>query len=78
MRVPQEAIDRTHKPANPRNKGQHMRLRFYQHAHDCFCCDTFGIDNIQVVTGGWPVRILADSSFTLYADGKKNRKWNLQ
>ena len=71
MRVPQEAIDRTHKPANPRNKGQHMRLRFYQHAHDCFCCDTFGIDNIQVVTGGWPVRILADSSFTLYADGKK-------
>ena len=48
-----------------------MRLRFYQEAHDCFCCDTFGIDDIKVITGGWPVRILADSNFTLYADGKK-------
>ena len=26
---------------------------------------------MTVVTGGWPVRILADSNFTLFADGKK-------
>ena len=70
-RIPQEAIDRTLKPSNPANRGQNMRLRFYQEAHDCFCCDTFGIDDIKVITGGWPVRILADSNFTLYADGKK-------
>eukprot|EP00943_MAST-04B_sp_MAST-4B-sp1_P008074 g8074.t1 len=72
MRVPQEAIDRTLNPMNPANKGKvNMRLRFFQEAHSCFCCDTFGIDDVKVVTGGWPVRILADSNFTLYADGKE-------
>ena len=71
MRVPQEAIEKTQNPSNPANKGSNMRLRFYQQEHSCFCCDTFGIDDVTVVTGGWPVRILADSNFTLFADGKK-------
>ena len=48
-----------------------MRLRFFQQAHSCFCCDVFGIDDVKVIAGGWPVRILADSKFTLYADGKE-------
>ena len=72
MRVPQEAIDRTLNPINPANKGRvNMRLRFFQQAHSCFCCDVFGIDDVKVIAGGWPVRILADSKFTLYADGKE-------
>merc|ERR1711937_757852 len=69
MRIPQEAIDAQLKPRNPANKGQKMQLRIYQEAHTCYCCDMFGIDDIKVTTGGWPVRILADEQFSLYADG---------
>jgi hypothetical protein len=70
LRIPQEAVDRQLHPSNPANKGQKLRIRFYQEEHDCYCCNVFGIDDIKVVTGGWPVRILADDSFELFADGK--------
>ena len=29
------------------------------------------IDDIEVRTGGWPVRIIADDKFTVFADGKE-------
>jgi hypothetical protein len=69
LRIPQEAIDAQLKPRNPANKGQKMQLRIFQEAHTCYCCDVFGVDDIKVTTGGWPVRILADEQFSLYADG---------
>jgi hypothetical protein len=50
---------------------KNTRLRWYQKKHSCYCCDVFGIDDIKVVTGGWPIRIVADRAFTLYGDGKK-------
>ena len=46
-------------------------LRFYQKPHTCYCCDQFAIDDIKVVTGGWPVRLVGDKGVTLYADGKQ-------
>merc|ERR1719443_2791760 len=52
-------------------KREGVRFRFYQKKHSCYCCDVFGIDDVRVQTGGWPVRIIADKSFTLWADGKK-------
>jgi hypothetical protein len=47
------------------------RIRFYQKAHTCYCCNVFALNNIKVTTGGWPVRIIADKKFTLYADGEE-------
>ena len=32
---------------------------------------TVALDEISVQTGGWPVRVIADQRFELYADGKK-------
>ena len=52
-------------------KRKGVRFRFYQKKHSCYCCDVFGVDDVRVQTGGWPVRIIADKSFTLFADGKK-------
>jgi hypothetical protein len=48
-----------------------VRIRFYQKRHTCFCCDQFAIDDLKVVTGGWPVRLVGDKGVTLYADGKQ-------
>jgi hypothetical protein len=48
-----------------------IRVRFFQEAHDCYCCNTFAIDSVRINVDGWPVRCQADSSFTLYADGKE-------
>lgn len=45
------------------------RIRFYQKQHTCYCCNVFAIDDIKVTTGGWPVRVIADKKFTMYADG---------
>ena len=35
----------------------------------------FGIDDIKVVTGGWPIPIVADRAFTLYGDGSQTRSF---
>jgi len=58
-KIPKDAMTKT------------TRLRWYQKKHNCYCCDVFAIDDIKVVTGGWPVRIIADRAFTLYGDGKE-------
>jgi hypothetical protein len=63
--IPPEAIE-----AQKRMKSK-IRIRFFQQAHDCYCCNTLGIDSVKINTGGWPIRCQADSSFTLYADGKE-------
>lgn len=34
-------------------------------------CNPVAIDDIEVRTGGWPVRIIADDKFTVFADGKE-------
>jgi hypothetical protein len=47
------------------------RIRFYQKKHECYCCDVFAINDVKIVTGGWPIRIAADKAFTLYGDGKE-------
>jgi hypothetical protein len=65
-RIPEEAATLAKEHNN--NK---VRIRFYQHSHKtCFCCNAVAIDQISVQTGGWPVRIIADQRFELYADGK--------
>lgn len=49
-----------------------LRIRYYQHRHPtCFCCDPVAIDEISVKRGGWPVRIIADHEFRLFADGEE-------
>jgi hypothetical protein len=48
-----------------------VRIRFFQKEHTCYCCDEFAIDNVKIVSGGMPVRIVADKKFTLFADGSK-------
>lgn len=58
-RIPQQAMNAS------------VHLRFYQKRHTCYCCDQFAIDDIKVVTGGWPVRLVGDKGVTLYADGKQ-------
>jgi len=66
-RIPEEASAMAKK-----HNGGKLRIRFYQHSHStCFCCNAVAIDQISVQTGGWPVRIIADQRFELYADGKK-------
>jgi hypothetical protein len=65
-RIPEEAV-----VAAKTLNGDKLRIRFYQHSHAaCFCCNALAIDQIRVQTGGWPVRIIADDNFQLYADGK--------
>lgn len=66
-RIPEEASTL----AKKHNNGK-LRIRFYQHSHaSCFCCNAVALDEISVQTGGWPVRVIADQRFELYADGKK-------
>ena len=44
---------------------------FFPKRHTCFCCDQFAIDDLKIVTGGWPVRLVGDKGVTLFADGKQ-------
>ena len=65
-RIPEEAV-----AAAAALNGNKLRVRFYQHSHKaCFCCNAVALDQIRVQTGGWPIRIIADDKFELYADGK--------
>jgi hypothetical protein len=63
--IPEEAIEAQIKAKSL------MRVRFFQESHKCYCCNVKGIDNIKVVTGGLPIRCVADKEMTVYADGKE-------
>lgn len=66
-RIPDEVVAE----AKKHNQGK-LRLRYYQHLHpECYCCSPVALDGFKVQTGGWPVRIVADDSFELWADGKQ-------
>jgi hypothetical protein len=57
-RLPKEAVSKK------------LQIRFYQKKHECFCCNSFFVDNVMVRTGGMPIAIVAEKSFELFADGK--------
>ena len=63
--IPKEAVD-----AQVAAKSK-MRVRFFQESHKCYCCNVKGVDNIKVITGGLPIRCVADKEMTLFADGNE-------
>ena len=65
LSIPPEAIKAQ------KDLGKKMRVRFFQERHECYCCNTFAVDSVKINTGGWPVRCMADSDFSLFADGKE-------
>ena len=54
-----------------------LKLRFYQKEHSCYCCDSYGVDSLEVISGGMTVALVADKEFELFADGKTvgNGEW---
>ena len=48
-----------------------LQLRWYQKSHECFCCNSFFLDNVRVKSGGLGIAIVADKKFQLFADGKE-------
>merc|ERR1712072_586305 len=63
--IPKEAIE-----AQIKAKGK-MRIRFFQESHKCYCCNVKGIDNIKIITGGLPIRCVADKEMEVFADGEE-------